>query len=319
MRTLILAVACAAFAVATPADDWKVPSWDARLTAPGALKNGSFHVQGMCVVSNALYFAMYDQLLKTDWMGRPLKSVEAPKHTGDMCLWNGRIFVAFCEPRGSRSKNKGRIMVYDQDLNFLKETAFARPADGIACMEGVLYVGLGPAGGKEEPYRGVWYGRFDAETLAPLCEPFRVDHGHDCCAGVQNIATDGKYLYVNVYTPDEAACTPNLIVFDRDFKVVAMHRFGYCQGLDVVPGGGPDGRRFIYLTTVNWMNQPKAGDWPPVQALWQFAELKGGTIRDITRHCIYRKPWKRDEESPEIVARPVVGDTTATIQKAFDD
>ena len=28
-------------------------------------------------------------------------------------------------------------------------------------------------------------------VLAPLCEPFRLDHGYDCCAGVQNMTTDG--------------------------------------------------------------------------------------------------------------------------------
>ena len=296
---------------------WCVPSWDARLTAPGALMGRSGHVQGMCVSSNALYFAMYNQIVKTDWMGRRLKSVEVPKHTGDVCLWNGRLYAAFCEPGGSKSANRGRIMVYDGELNFLKETAFPRPADGITCIAGVLYVGLGPGGTKEAPYRGNWYGKFDAETLAPLSEPFRVDHGHDCCAGVQNMATDGERLYVSYYTPDEKAHTPDFIVFDRDFNVLGAHRFGYRQGIDVLPGGGVGTVRFIYVTTVNWMGQPKSGDWPPVQALWQFAELKNGAIRDITRHCIYRRPWNRDDV--EITVRPVAGDATAALQKAFDD
>ena len=277
---------------------WSVPSWDARLTAPGALLARSGHVQGMCVSEKALYFVMHNQIVKTDWMGCPLKSVEAPKHSGDVCMWNGKLYVAFCEPGGSKAANKGRIMVYDEELNFLKETRFARPADGITCMDGVLYVGLGPGGTKEAPYRGCWYGKFDAETLAPLCEPFRIDHGYDCCAGVQNMATDGKFLYVSYYTPEETACTPDFIKFDRDFNVLGAHRFGYRQGLDVVPCGTPGSVRFIYVTTVNWMGQPKSGDWPPVQALWQFAEMKDGSIRDITRHNIYRKPWKRDGELP---------------------
>ena len=293
LKARLCGIVCVAFAGVLPAAAWDIPSWDARLTAPGALKNGSFHVQGMCVSSNAIYFAMYDQLLKTDWMGRAIRSVEAPKHTGDICLWNGCIYAACCAERGDKSSEKGCIRVYDEDLTLLRERRIVRPADGIACIDGVLYVGLGPGGTKEAPYRGVWYGKFDAVTLEPLCDPFRIDHGQDCCAGVQNIATDGERLYVSVYTPDEVARTPDFIVFDRDFRVVAMHRFGYRQGLDVVPGGGSGAVRFIYATTVNWMNQPKSGDWPPVQALWQFAELKNGEISDITRHCIYRKPWKR--------------------------
>ena len=319
LKARLCGIVCVAFAGVLPAAAWDIPSWDARLTAPGALKNGSFHVQGMCVSSNAIYFAMYDQLLKTDWMGRAIRSVEAPKHTGDICLWNGCLYAACCVERGDKSPEKGCIRVYDENLNILRERRIARPADGIACIDGILYVGLGPGGTKEAPYRGVWYGKFDAVTLEPLCDPFRIDHGQDCCAGVQNIATDGRRLYVNVYTPDEMARTPNFIVFDRDFRVVGMHRFGYCQGLDVVPGGGSGSVRFVYLTTVNWMNQPSAGDWPPVQALWQFAELKGGSIRDITRHCIYRRPWRRNEASAEISVGPVSGDATAALQKAFDD
>ena len=326
MRLLKAAALSVILATSGVAWAWRVPSWDARLTAPGTLPARSGHVQGMCVSENALYFVMHNQIVKTDWMGCPLKSVEAPKHSGDVCLWKGRLYVAFCEPGGSKVANKGRIMVYDEELNFLKETQFARPADGITCIDGVLYVGLGPGGTKEAPYRGCWYGKFDAETLAPLCEPFRIDHGYDCCAGVQNMATDGKLLYVSYYTPEETACTPDFMVFDRDFNVRGAHRFGYRQGLDVVPGGTPGAVRFIYVTTVNWMGQPKSGDWPPVQALWQFAEMKDGSIRDITRHNIYRKPWKRDGEllppaagALEVTVHPVEGDATAVLQKAFDD
>ena len=274
---------------------WRVPSWDARLTAPGLLGSRSYHVQGMCVASNALYFAMYDQLAKTDWMGRAVKSVPVPKHTGDICLWRGRIYAACCAERGDPSPEKGCIRVYDEDLNFLRERRFERPADGITCIGGVLYVGLGPGGTKAEPCRGNWYGRFDAESLEPLGEPVRIDHGHDCCAGVQNMATDGEHLFVSVYTPDERAQTPDFIVFDRDFNVLALHRFAHRQGLDVVPGGDATAVRFIYATTVNWMERPKGDDAPPVQALWQFAEMKDGRIRDITRHCIYRKPWDRGD------------------------
>ncbi|MCR5752092.1 MAG: hypothetical protein K6G91_09020 [Kiritimatiellae bacterium] len=288
------ALLAASAAVCADGETWRVPSWDARLTASGFLKSSSFHVQGMCAASNALYFTMYDGLYKTDWMGRPLNRADAPKHTGDVCLWKGWLYTACCADRGDQSADKGRIRVYDEELNFIRERSFSRPADGITCVDGVLYVGLGPGGTKEAPYRGNWYGKFDAETLEPLCEPFRVDHGHDCCAGVQNMATDGKLLYVSVYTPDEAAHEPSFIVFDRSFNVVAMHEFGWRQGLDVVPGGDGDAVRFIYATTVNWMNRPwNDEEAPPSQALWQFAELKDGRIRDITRHCIYRKPWAR--------------------------
>ena len=282
---VVMAVRCGAIDLSR--ECWKVPSWDPRLTQAGAVKEfvgktWCGHVQGMCANSNALYFAYHTQIVKTDWCGHLIKRVEVERHTGDICLWKGRLYTALCH--ADTGKGRGRIQV------FIKEVPLARPADGITCLDGILYVGLGPAGTKAEPYRGNWYGKFDAETLKPLCEPFRLDHGYDCCAGVQNMTTDGKYIYANYYCPDETADTPCFIVFDRDMNVKGAHLFGWRQGMDVVPGGKDGAVRFIYCTTINWYGTKHHA---AVQALIQFAELKNGRIRDISRHCIFDKPIDR--------------------------
>ena len=281
--------------VAGVAFAWQVPSWDPRLTEVGAVKefvNKTWcgHVQGMCANSNALYFAYHTQIVKTDWLGRLVKRVEVPRHTGDICLWNGKLYTAVCH--ADTGNGRGRIQVFDEELNFIKETYLARPGDGITCLNGVLYVGLGPAGTDAEPYRGNWYGKFDAESLKPLCEPFRLDHGYDCCAGVQNMTSDGTYIYANYYCPDEKADTPCFIVFDKDMNVKGAHLFGWRQGVDVIPGGKDGAVRFIYCTTINWIGSSTKCELP-VQALIQFAELKDGKIRDISRHCIFRTPLDR--------------------------
>ena len=293
IATLSLLAVFGCFAASALA--WEVPSWDPRITETGAVKefvNKTWcgHVQGMCANSNALYFAYHTQIVKTDWLGRLVKRVEVPRHTGDICLWNGKLYTAVCHD--DKGKGRGRIQVYDEELDFLNETYMARPGDGITCIDGVLYVGLGPAGTKEQPYRGNWYGKFDAETLKPLCEPFRLDHGHDCSAGVQNMTTDGTYIYANYYCPDETADTPCFIVFDRDMNVKGAHVFGWRQGMDVVPGGKDGAVRFIYCTTINWIGSATKCA-VPVQALVQFAELKDGRIRDISRHCIFSTPLPR--------------------------
>ncbi len=274
-------------------ESWKVPSWDPRLTQAGAVKEfvdktWCGHVQGMCANSNALYFAYHTQIVKTDWYGHLVKRVEVERHTGDICLWKGRLYTALCH--ADKGKGRGRIQMFDEDLNLIKETCLARPGDGITCLDGVLYVGLGPAGTKEQPYRGNWYGKFDAETLKPLCEPFRIDHGYDCCAGVQNMTTDGQYIYANYYCPDETVDTPCFIVFDKNLNVKSAHLFGWRQGMDVVPGGKDGATRFIYCTTINWYGTKHHA---AVQALIQFAELRNGRIRDISRHCIFDKPLDR--------------------------
>ena len=137
-----------------------------------------------------------------------------------------------------------------------------------------------------------WYGKFSAETLEPIGEPFLVDHGDDSSCGSQNMTTDGKYIYSSYYTLDETAHTPNLIVYDTDFNVVAKYEYGWNHGMDVVPGGRDGAVRFVYCSTPNWM-MPREKPGLSVHALVLFAELKDGKIADITRHCVFKNPIKR--------------------------
>ena len=267
------------------------PSWVTFLTRPYTLQPCNGHVQGMCVTSNAMYMTLHTGVYKFDWKGNLVKMAAAEKHTGDICWWKGRLYTANCLPDDQAGDLRGRIDVYDEDLNLVKQRKFARTADGIACVDGTLYVGLGPVNDPAKPFRGNYFGKFDAETLEPLCEPFIVDHGHDVCAGVQDIATDGERLYVNFYTPEED--TPCFFVFDLDFNVLGAHVFGWRNGHDVVGGGKNGAVRFVWVETVGWMGQKRDGSTPPPQALVNYAELKDGKMSDISQHVIFRKPKER--------------------------
>ena len=294
------------------AQGWQVPSWNMVLSERGAVTeiiNGTWcgHVQGMCVTSNAFYFAYHDQIVKTDWQGRFIARVETPIHTGDICAWNGCLYTAVSK---STSEGNGRIQVFDEDLNLVRDAPIRRGADGITCLNGVIYIGLGPAGTTAQPHRGNWYGKYDAETLEPLCDPFRIDHGYDTSSGVQNMTTDGTYLYVNFYCPDETADTPCFVVFDKDMNVLDAHLFGWRQGLDVVPGGEDGAVRFAYCTTANWMS---SGQRPvlPVQAVVRFAELKDGAIRTIDDSSMATaiREIAEPDAPPEIAVESELGGT----------
>jgi hypothetical protein len=243
------------------------------------------------VTSNAIYATLHDGLYKFDWYGHLLMHVSADKHQGDICFWNGKLYTAVCIPK--KVEKRGRIDVWDENLKKIGTTEFVRSADGIACMDGVLYVGLGPARIPDKPFRGNYFGKFDVETLQPLCEPFLVDHGYDCSAGVQNIATDGERLYVNFYTPEEDY--PCFFVFDRDFNVLQSHVFGWRHGLDLVGGGEPGAVRLIYALTINcWSQASKQKlDPAPSQKLFRYVELKDGKIHDITRYIKFRNEKNR--------------------------
>ena len=80
---------------------------------------------------------------------------------------------------------------------------------------------------------------------------------------------------------DEAAKTPNVIVHDKDFNVIAKYRFGRNNGLDFVPGGKDGAVRFAWAFTPNWMNG-KQEPMVPIYGIVQFAELKDGQVSDLT-------------------------------------
>jgi len=266
------------------------PNWEPILTRPGALAKGSGHLQGMCVTSNAIYGTLHDGIYKFDWYGRMLMHVSAGKHQGDICFWNGKLYTAVCIPKDV--PNRGRIDVWDENLKRIASTEFTRSADGITCIDGVLYVGLGSAY-SPTPLRGNYFGKFDAETLQPLCEPFIVDHGYDVTAGVQNMATDGEKLYVNFYTPEEDY--PCFFVFDRNFKVLQAHVFGWRHGLDIVGGGASGAVRLIYALSLNcWSKASMLQlDPAPSQTLFRYAELVDGKISDMTYYIGFDKARNR--------------------------
>ena len=297
-KTAIMAILGSAALTANAAAplDWKVPNWGTIVTASGSVKEWigktwSGHCQGMCVSSNAIYFSFHDQILKTDWYGRLLKWTEVDQHGGDICIWDGKLYTGiWLKPKkGSGDKWSGAIGVYDAEtLEHLEMRAIKdwdNGVDGITALDGVIYLAMGSTG-RYDPAtksgRKNWYGKFKAETLEQIGEPFCIDDGEDSLCGSQNMTTDGKYIYSSHYTDDEAAKTPNVVVHDKDtFKVVTKYRFGHNNGIDVVPGGNDGAVRFAWAFTPNWTNWKKEPPIP-VQGIIQFVEVKDGEVSDLT-------------------------------------
>lgn len=279
---------------------WTVPSWDLRLSEPGAVEEriGATwcgHAQGMCVTSNALYFSFRNQIVKTDWYGRCLGRVAVDRYCGDICFENGLVYAGiWLKPRSAEERWCARLCAYDAaTLQLVKAHTIPwdRGVHGIACLGGVIHLGMGRSAA--DPSGCInWYGRFDATTLEPIGAPFEVNHGGRSVGGVQTLATDGTHLYASYYPPDTAAGTPCLIVFDADFNVTGRHHLNWQQGFDVVPGGTGGAVRFIHCTTANWTDFAEK-PLKRVQTAVQFAELKEGVFKDITRHCVFSTPLPR--------------------------
>ena len=295
----IAAILAAWCALADPGT-WKVPNWTTIVTEPGAIqeqygqtKKWCGHVQGMCVSSNAIYFSFHDQIVKTDWYGRLLNRVPVDPHGGDICLWNGKLYTGvWLNPKVKGEKWCGAIYMYDAETLALLKTQKVKSkdagVDGITCLDGIIYLAMGATGkydSEKKCGRTCWYGKFNAETLEPIGEPFGEDHGDDSVCGSQNMTTDGKYIYSSHYTHDEAERTPNVVVHDKDtFKVVAKYTFGWNHGIDVVPGGKDGAVRFAWVFTPNWIGRLCKKEKLPIYGIVQFVELKDGQVFDFTMH-----------------------------------
>ncbi|MBR3220728.1 MAG: DUF11 domain-containing protein [Kiritimatiellae bacterium] len=230
---------------------------------------GKGHVQGICASPRAIYLGRTHDIVKADWSGRIVKRVEAPNHTGDLCWWNGRIYSSIAD-RGERA-GKGRIQVFDEDLNLLHDVPTAKAMDGITCMGGVLYIGNGVMpwpGMKEakEPHRTNLTIRYDAVTLEPLSGMEEIDHGQNTCYGIQNLTTDGERLFARFYP---AKGCDNTVIYTKDWKPLATFKTGRAHGMECV---GPD--LFILCETGNWVNSrtTPTGSLSAELTFWKLTE-----------------------------------------------
>ena len=242
------------------------------------------HIQGACCTDDAIYLTQMKCLYKFDWSGKLLKKKTVISHTGDICFWNGEIYTSV-SVYGGPNKGKGMIQVFDQDLNMVRETLLDRGTDGITILDGVLYLGMGsnhvPS---KEAHRENWVGRFDPKTLKPLGERQIIDFGYATHYGIQDISNDGKHILCAFYSVKKDQ--PNLIVFDKDLKVVrADCTYHASNGFDRLPARfGGDHPRFFRVKTVM---SPKSKAAPKAQRKLSvkidFFEWQDGKAVDITK------------------------------------
>ena len=241
--------------------------------------DGIGHVQGICVSPRAIYLARTEDIVKADWNGKIVKRVKAPNHTGDLCWWKGRVYASVAD-RKARA-GKGRIMVYDEDLNLLRDVPTDKTMDGIACLDGVLYIGNGikPKKGMKGPHiphRENLLVRYDAETLELLGDKKTIDYGQDTCYGTQNITTDGNRIFARFYTPRSS---DDVVVFTRDMKPLAAVPFGghyKSHGIEHL-----EGDLFLMCHTRNYGKEFRTET--PVVAELTFWRWTGTAFVDATR------------------------------------
>ena len=117
------------------------------------------HLQGVCTDErDAIFWSFTTDFVKTDQQGKVLKKVEVANHHGDVCFYNGQVYVAvnlgkFNDPKGNADS---WVYVYDADTLALiakhETQEVFHGAGGIGIMGGRFFVVGGLPDGVEENY-----------------------------------------------------------------------------------------------------------------------------------------------------------------------
>lgn len=176
-------------------------AWSAESPFHATLCEGAYkrHVQGICTnQKDAIYWCWTDVLVKTDANGRVIKQVPVANHHGDLCFYDGRVYVAtnlgkFNEPAG---KADSWVFVYDGQT--LAEVArypvpeLVHGAGGITYHDGRFIIVGGLPKGVNENYLYEYDEAFKCRTRHVLASGYTL-------MGIQTVASADGALWFGCY------------------------------------------------------------------------------------------------------------------------
>ena len=104
------------------------------------------HLQGICVDDSSIYWSFTTTLVKTDLEGKLIKKVPVVTHHGDLCIDDGKLYVAVNLGKFNDPKGNADSWVYVYDAASLTEIArheiqqVFHGAGGIGVRDGKFYV-----------------------------------------------------------------------------------------------------------------------------------------------------------------------------------
>jgi hypothetical protein len=148
VRVVLIVAASGGFVAADP------PPSIAPVQCEGAYPR---HLQGVAVDERGdLYWSFTVALVKTDRSGRVLRRANVANHHGDLCVRDGKAYVAVNLGEFNRPAGRADSWVYVYDAGTLEEVARCKTpevvhgAGGIACRDGRFFVVGGlPVGARE--------------------------------------------------------------------------------------------------------------------------------------------------------------------------
>lgn len=203
------------------------------------------HLQGVCSDGrDAIYWSFTTKLVKTDRSGKILNQIDVANHHGDLCFYQGKVFVAvnlgeFNNPGG---KADSWVYVYDaEDLSLLDQHGTPEAfhgAGGIAVHDGRFLV----VGGLPDGVNVNYVYEYDGDYR--FVRKHTLESGHTNL-GIQTAAFhDGSWwfgCYGRAKTPIVSSLPPILLKADASLKHV--ERFEFDCSLGIMPIG--DGKFLV--------------------------------------------------------------------------
>jgi len=190
----------------------------------------SGHLQGFCTdEKNALFWSFTTTMVKTDAKGKVLNKVEVKSHHGDLCYYDGKIYVAvnfgdFNQPPG---EGDSWVYVYKaDDLSFVskhKTPEVVHGAGGMAYHDGVFIVIGGLPDEIQENYAYAYTPDFK------FIERHVIKSGHTRW-GVQTLAFANGSWWFGCYGKQ-------LLKTDTSFKLTGSYEYDAGTGIVGISGG----------------------------------------------------------------------------------
>ncbi|GAB5404564.1 MAG: hypothetical protein Aurels2KO_27950 [Aureliella sp.] len=216
--------------------DWiKVRKPTRELEAAACSGTYSNHLQGVCTDEKAIYWSFTTELVKSDLDGKTLAKVPVANHHGDLCIRNGKIYVAvnlgkFNDPAGNADS-----WVYVYDAQSLKELSRHETQEVFHGAGGVgvkgdhfFVVGGLPDAGKEN-----FVYEYDSQFSFVKKHVIKSGHTH---LGIQTATFAHDRWWFGCYGTPQV-----LLVTDAEFNLIGRHKFDCSLGIE----GLSDGRLLI--------------------------------------------------------------------------
>lgn len=183
------------------------------------------HLQGVCADRDSLFWSFTTTLVKTDLQGKLLKSVPVADHHGDLCLHDGKVFVAvnlgkFNDPAGNADS---WVFVYNSQT--LEEVARHKVpevfhgAGGIGFRDQRFWI----VGGLPDHVSENYVYEYDSEFAFQKRHVIASGHTH---LGIQTATFAHDRWWFGCYgTPQ------TLLVTDASFKLLGRYEYDCSLGI----------------------------------------------------------------------------------------